>query len=497
MASNFLDRAISWFSPKRGLERAQARHRMSGIAAVKQAYDGATVGRRASGWRVVGTDADSEVGAAGARLRDVARDMVRNNPHAWKARQAITANTVGTGVIPSVTMKAGKDRDDLERLLREHFDTTACDADGRHDLYGLQWLVLGTVIESGEALIRYRPRRASDKLPLPFQLQVLEPDYIDSTIDGEQPNGNFAIRGVEFNKLGKRVAYHLFSSHPGGSTSYTNFKSNRVPASTILHVFRVDRPGQQRGVTWFAPVVLRLRDFAESSDAFLVRQKIAACFAAFITKVGEDGVATTENPDGGYPLEELGPGLVQRLREGESVTFGSPPQVTGYAEYTKTVLREIAAGMGISYEALVGDMESVNFSSGRMGWLEFQRSIDGWRNHMLIPQLCQPIGQWFLDAASAVNGKEYEAEIAWTPPRREMIDPTKEITAAIKAIRGGLSSRSYEVRKLGHDPEVLDAEIANDNARADELKLALDSDGRRMTGNGMLQVDPDDDDSET
>ncbi len=484
---NILDRAISWLSPERGLKRSLARAR-SGVISPRQAYDGASTGRRTDGWRVVGTSADAEASVGGARLRDVARDMVRNNPHAWRLRQSITVNTVGTGIIPSVESADEAARTSIERLLVDHFDSTACDATGRHDVYGLQSLAMGTIVESGEVLIRLRPRLASDGLPLPFQMQVLEPDYLDSSIDGILPGGNRAIRGIEFNKIGQRVAYWLFSEHPGSISSYSLPTSHRVPAERVLHIFRVDRPDQHRGVSWFAPVVMRLRDYADAADAHLVRQKISACFTAFITSV-DDSDADGEGPYT-YPLEEIGPGMIERLRPGDDVRFGSPPQVDGFAEYARSVLREIAAGMGVSYEALTGDLTGVNFSSGRMGWLEYQRSIDGWRNHMLVPQMLAPIGAWFLDAVAAQTGSRSDARIKWTPPRREMIDPTKEIIAARTAIRAGLSSRSYELRRLGFDPDVLDQEIAADNDRADALDLTLDSDPRRMSQAGQVQQEP-------
>ena len=63
-------------------------------------------------------------------------------------------------------------------------------------------------------------------------------------------------------------------------------------------------------------------------------------------------------------------------------------------------------------------------------------------------------------------------------PRREMIDPAKEIAAARDSVRAGLSSRSEELRKLGYDPDQVEADLAAENRRADALGLKFDSDGR-------------------
>ena len=74
-----------------------------------------------------------------------------------------------------------------------------------------------------------------------------------------------------------------------------------------------------------------------------------------------------------------------------------------------------------------------------------------------------------------------------TPPERILIDIEVENQASKDAIRNGLSSRSEEVRKRGLDPIALDKEIAQDNARADELGLVFDSDPRAVSGRGVSQ----------
>ncbi|RWF52060.1 MAG: phage portal protein [Mesorhizobium sp.] len=471
-----LDRLSGYISPRKALKK-------SAITEARASYDAATRGRRAQGWRAVSTDANTELLGAASRVRDVARDMVRNVPLAARAKHVITHNVVGSGIIPTISSANEAQKARLEQLLKDHFDTTACDAYGRHDLYGIQNLAMGCVVEAGEALIRYRPRRTEDSLPLPFQIQVMEPDYIDSSISGPQPNGNFAVQGIEFNVFGKIVAYHLFPEHPGSMATYTLQTSRPVPAEFISHVFYTSRPGQARGISWFAPVILRMRDRADFADAHLMRQKIAACFAAFIrSSEGNDGIASLADGDT-YQIESLEPGMIERLNDGEDVTFGNPPQVGDYGEYIKAQDREIASGLGISYEAMTGDLSNVNFSSGRMGWLEFQRNIDAWRNFMLLPQMLQPIGKWFLDSAQVQVGRT-DANVMWTAPRREMINPREEVTAMRDAIRTGVSSRSNEQRKLGFDPGYLDAEIAADNQRGDGLGLIFDSDPRKVTSAG-------------
>ena len=148
---------------------------------------------------------------------------------------------------------------------------------------------------------------------------------------------------------------------------------------------------------------------------------------------------------------------------------------------------QIAAGFGITYEALTGDLNNTSFSSGRMGWLEFNRNIETWRWHMMVPQFLNPVWKWFVQSASA-SGTRMEGIIAqWTPPRRELIDPSKEINATIDAVRGGVMSLSEAIRENGYDPEEVMLEMQQDNEQIDKLGLVLDSDPRKITGAGQLQ----------
>lgn len=481
---NLLDRAIGWAAPAKAAARVAARARIEGITRATALYDGAARTHRTAGRQISTSDANAEVLYSLARLRDVSRDFGRNNAYAARAVAGIASNVVGAGIVPSVVGAKAREKKALQGLIRRHLDTTDIDLEGRNNLYGIEALVMRTVAESGEALVvRYIPE-ASLRLAVPLQVRVLEPDYLDPNKHGPVGNeGNVCFQGIEFDRHGRRVAYWLYPEHPYG-VSFRRFgTSKRVPAADVIHVYRLDRPGQARGIPWAAPVVMTLWDWAEYEDAELMRQKIAACFAVFW--MDKEGGTPVFNPDGtmaesqeGNPVDMLEPGLVTRLTGGSDVKFATPPLTANYPEYTRAQARKVAVGYGVPAELVTGDLSQVNFSSGRMGWLEFQRSIDLWRWHMLIPHLCGGIGRWFLEAATVPLNGPTSATLEWTPPRREMIKPGEDIAAARDSIRAGLSSRSEEQRKLGHDPEIIEAEIADDNRRADAGGMKFDSDGR-------------------
>jgi len=474
-----IDKALMRVAPGLALSRARSRLAYETL----MHYRAAQAGDRGSSWRPSRGDADAS-SARRDRLAAIARDMVRNTPFAVRAQQVISGNVVGDGIIPKPTGGTKAARAEALRLIEAHFDTTAIDADGRNTLYGLQRLAMNTVIDAGEVLIRRRRRQRSDGYPLPFQLQVLEPDFLDRMASGPLPNGHLIREGIEYDAIGRRVAYHLLAEHPGArGWARLRGETRRVPASEILHLYRQDRPGQMRGVSWFAPVALTLQDLDDHQDAQLMRQKIAACFAAFRVRPDDEPTKDGVDPAG---LGSIAPGRIQTMGPGEDIRFSAPPGVEAYDEFTRTVLRSAAAGMGITYEALSGDLSRVNFSSARMGRLEMDRNVSGWQWHLLIPQFCQPLGAWFSEAWMMSSARAGQVRLEWTPPARVLIDPAREIAAQRDKVRAGFASRQASIRELGFDPERVIQEQAEDAAEADARGLVFDSDPRRVALSGVM-----------
>ncbi len=475
--------------PGRAAKRAESRLRKMKLdlqmEIVARRFEGAGVGRRNDGWRSSGTDANAEIGPALARLRNRARDLRRNNPYAERAITGIADNVVGAGIVPRPLARTARSNKRLVELWKQWAESMDCDADGLENFYGLQHKIMEAVVEGGEILVRRRWRKASDGLPVPIQLQVLEADFLDEQKVG--PNGkNQIIQGIEFSPIGRRVAYWMFDEHPGSNSNYRSIESRRIPAEDVIHVFLPKRPGQARGFTWFAPVMQRLRNFDEMEDALMEQAKIAACFSAFVTK--DESSNKTKAP----PLvERVEPGIIQELAQGESITFGTPPTFNGYEPYAWQGLHAISVGLGIPYELTTGDLKGVNFSSGRMGWLHFARRVDVWQWRMLIPQLCNGVWAWFMEAQAVLpDGVREDVKAEWTPPRREMVDPKSEIEAVKQRLRNGLLTWPDALRELGiTDPNAHAKNIQEANVLLDELGLIFDFDPRKVMAAGASPVE--------
>jgi len=466
---NLLEQAIAALAPGVAARRAASRLRLQLIN--ERGFEGAARGRRTDNWKTGSRDANGEIIPALRLLRNRARDLRRNNPYASAAIESIIDNTVGYGIKPK---PKGRNKTITRRAAeawKEHCETRAIDYDGVHDIYGLEALALGAIVESGEVLVRRRWRNSAAKLPLPFQLQVLESDFLDDTKDGVF-DGKVVIGGVQLLQSGAVEGYWLYREHPGARTGLRHMNSEFVPAADVLHVYRMDRPGQVRGVPWAAPVMLRLRNFDEVEDAYIEREKVASCFSVFFTAPDAEAAAKKVEI-----AERLEPGLIDFAPPGTDVSFASPPGVNGYRDFAWINLHAIAAGYGVPYEVF-SDLAGVNFSSGRMGWQNYQRRIDRWQWQMFIPGFCAGVWRWFNDAAKVAGVLAEDCPAEWVPPRRMMVNPKEEIAAMKEEVRNGFATWPQQITALGYDPVEQAEAIAEANELLDANGLKLDCDPR-------------------
>ena len=450
--ASILDRAILAVAPMRGLGRIQAKAK----ASILMNYDAGGMGRRVKGIKGPATDADASSLGSRRILRNRSRDLIRNAPFAKRAQSVVTNNVVSAGIAPTITgSKAAKAA--AEKVVLPFLQSTEIDAHRAMNFATMQSVVCNSLFESGEVLA-LRRTRDDVNATLPLAVEILEIDHLDSTV---QSNGdNEVIDGIEYDHVsGVVVAYWIFEQHPGSASRKRNMKSNRVPAGDVLHIRRIDRPGQMRGVPWLAPVMLTLTEMRDYQEAQILKQKISALLAGVVESA--DGV-----PEGASGLDSLAPGAFVYTEEGQKVTFTTPPKVDDYDVVMRLGLRAVAMGIGITAESLSGDLSAVNFSSMRAGRLEMDKNVEAWQEQILISQFCAGVGRWVLNAYRLKSAKrQAPLGMDWTAPARALVDPTKEVPAILKKIEGGLTSLQREQRRMGLDPDTIARERGEDAAR--------------------------------
>lgn len=480
------DRFTASFAPEWTLRRLQAR---AALEVAGRNYDAASPGRRTSSWSRNRGDANATASVASPILRVHARDLLRNNAWARKARSVVVNSMIGTGAQPRVAAKNAADKQAAQDVWRAWANTTDCDANGRTNFAGLEQLIAGALFSDGEVFIRRRWRRPEDGLALPFQLQLLEADFLDHTkneLRGRE--GGRIINGVEHDAIGRVVAFWFFDEHPGNHLAVASV-SRRVAATEVIHVFRQERPGQVRGVSWLAAAIVGLHDLDEYEDAEMLKQKIAACFAGFVTEVNGDVTpiaGATVDPQTNQRVESFEPGMIAHLPPGRDVKFATPPTAVDTA-FTVRALRKLAAGLEITYEDLTGDYSSATYSSARMGRLVHQGAVASWQYTLLAPQLHTRVWAWVMDGAVLSNLVREPLGAEWTFPPLPAIEPDKEVLTDMRAVRAGFKSLSGVLRERGEDPETLLGEVVADFAMLKTKGVMLDTDPSQTSQAGLAQ----------
>jgi lambda family phage portal protein len=439
-------------------------------------FDATSGQRRLKGFVTSRVHVNALIAASGPEMNARARWLVRNNGYAANAIESWAANTVGDGISPNSSIATASRKDAVQRLWLAWTDDA--DAEGLTDFYGLQRRAAREVFMTGEVFLRFRPRRPEDGLAVPLQIQMLPSEMLPLGHNAVDSNGNMIRQGIEFDLVGRRVAYHFLRRHPGDSTDPgLSGETVRVPATDVLHIIDPVEGGQLRGVSRFAPAIVKLFLLDQYDDAELDRKKVAAMYAMFVTSPAPDNPLAP--PDEEY---EVAPGQVVRLDPGEDVTISAPADSgSTYEPFQYRTLLQISAALGIPYGYLSNDGAKGNFSNSRLSLIEFRRRVSAWQHSVMVFQMCRPVWARFMDVVVLAGGLRlpgYDRRRAeylacnWLPTKWDWVDPLKDANAEIAQIEAGLKSRSQAIAERGYDAEQVDTEIARERDR--EKRLGLD-----------------------
>lgn len=463
----------------------------SPVELVVNRYDAAGSGRRMAGWNP-GSSGPNRAIEGLQKIRDRNRDSVRNDWAGSAGVQRWTTNLIGTGIVPRFNAISDETARKMVTDLFERWSNEA-DADGNSTLYGQQTLAAMTWFTGGECLPRLRYRRAGSGLSVGLQVQLLEGEMVpllDADAWPGMPKGNVIRSGRELNNVGRTVAWWVYKNHPGDNkgrgVSIGTTDLVRVPAEQMMHLFEPKRPGQLRGVPDFAPVLNHLRNIGDFNDAVLERQKLANLFAAFIKKApnGVAGSGIDRDPITGKPIVNgtpavigLEPGMVQELMAGEEMQFANPPEAgTTFTDYMRTQQTFTAAGQNLPYEIMSGDIRDISDRTLRIVINEFRRFAEQRQWQIVIPKLCQPVlnawvDQAVLEGAIPVELAAQAKQVEWQPQGWAYIHPVQDVQSKVLEVEKGLRSRSSVIASRGDDPMRVDAERKADKDREDKLGL--------------------------
>lgn len=488
---NLIDKAIAVFSPTAGVRRAAARQVLDQYA--ERDYAAAGRGRRNKGWRGRATSANTEVGGALAILRDRAREFVRDKWAGQRILDVMTSHVVGTGI--NVVPNTGSDRADnaFKSVWQEWQE--GCDVEGVMPFGAMQALALRSMVEGGETVIRFIDLTMSEADgSVPFRLLGLESDQIDSSHDN-QVVGSGSRLGVELGEWGRRKGLWIFKDHPGERSMMPLTGSSLIDWSELCHLYRPLRWGQLRGMSWFAPVLLNASEAQDLIEAAIVQARTQASFAGFIKRPsGGMNVLGGTKDEKGQLVTKIEPGMIADIGENE-ITFANPSSQSAFGEVYMVAMQAMAAGAGMTYDQLTGDLRQANYSSLRAGKIEFRRLVEQIQYHIMAPRLCLPVARRFTERAVmagklAKRREGYRFDLIM--PANEPIDPKKDLEADILAVRAGRLSPQEFISAWGQDWRQVIADFKSFFATIDSAQVSLDIDPRKPANGQAPPVEKED-----
>lgn len=445
-------------------------------------YNSADAGRLFKDWLSGGSNADTEIYQALGILRNRARDLARNNDYVIRFLNMVKTNVVGhSGVSLQIKSRRANGKlnkvanDVIESGYREFCKKSNCTVSGQLSMIDLLKLIVTTVPRDGELLIR-KIKNYPYSVHM-FSLQPIEADQLDHRLNMTLSNGNKIVMGVEKNRWGRPVAYHLLSKHPGDTlnSAYQRFDRERVPADEMIHLFIHERVNQSRGITWLAAPAARCKMLDGYEEAELVASRTGASTMGIFVKpdtddfLGDDDDEDDNDSDVTFDAE---PGTFKEAPTGYDLKVFDPNHPNAaFADFEKAILRGISSGLNVSYVSLANDLEGVSYSSIRQGELADR---DHWKmlQTWLVEHFCTEIFEsWLMQflsfGESGLMLRDFDTYNApvWRPRGWQWVDPEKESTSAERDVGNHIRSIWATAAEKGDDLE----EIFMENARAIEL----------------------------
>ena len=461
-------------------------------------FAGAQGNRLTMDWWATILSADQEAKSNLRILRARSRELVRNSPTAKCYLNLLATNVIGHEGIKYQSKIRNNDNklndqlnDKIEDAWKDWCKAGTCTVDGKLSFRGVQDLILRGAAMDGEGFVRMVRNFPDNKYK--FALQLIDPDQVDHLWSrAKVKNGENEIRmSVEVNEWGKPVAYWVSPEHPydiGGT-----LERQRIPAKEIVHVYDPYRVNQSRGITWFHCVMLGLKMLDGYFEAELVAARTGAAKMGFLRFTDP---ATYEAPDPDKRLTiDANPGTIEQLPPGlEFQSWNVDHPANAFPAFVMAILRQVATGLGVSYNALANDLVGVNFSSIRSGLLmerDQWRRLQSWFAETFMQRV---FDEWLemaiVSRAIVLDSRDQERFHVgrWVPRGWPWVDPLKDTQAEVMAINAGLRSRTKVTAEAGEDFEETIEEIAEENDLAKQYRVTLSSDVKKPSTTGEEQV---------
>lgn len=294
--------------------------------------------------------------------------------------------------------------------------------------------------------------------------------------------------GVQINDSGAALGYYVSEDgYPGWMPQKWTWMPRELPGgrASFIHVFEPVEDGQTRGANVFYSVMEQMKMLDTLQNTQLQSAIVKAMYAATIeseldTQSAMDFILGANSQEQRERLTgwigeiaayyaaapvRLGGAKVPHLMPGDSLNLQTAQDTdNGYSVFEQSLLRYIAAGLGVSYEQLSRNYAQMSYSTARASANESWAYFMGRRKFVASRQASQMFLCWLEEAIvrrvvtlpSKARFSFQEARSAWgncdwIGSGRMAIDGLKEVQEAVMLIEAGLSTYEKECAKRGDD----------------------------------------------
>ncbi len=418
-------------------------------------------------------------------LRNRARYEVANNSYARGIVLTLANDVVGTG--PRLQLR-----------------TTDQEANRRIETEFMRW---AAAVGLPEKLRTMRTARAQDgeafavlisnpRLPsrVALDMRLIEAEQV--TTPDLNPVATNAVDGIMFDDAGNPIEYHILKQHPGDSQFV--FRSlaeyDRVPAESVIHYFRADRPGQARGIPDITPALPLFAQLRRFTLAVLAAAETAADFAGILyTDAPASGEADAAEPFEPIELEKRA--LLTMPGGWKMSQLEAEQPSTSYGEFKREILNEIARCLNMPANVARADSSGYNYASGRLDHQTYFKAIRVEQSHLEAVVLDRILAAW-LDEAALIPGllpaglppiASWEHQWFWDG--REHVDPAKEASAQAIRLSNHTTTLAEEYARRGLDWEEQVRQRAKEVALLAELGITHEAPAEAETAAAMMEDD--------
>jgi lambda family phage portal protein len=372
-------------------------------------------------------------------------------------------DTIGTG--PRLQLLS--ENEELNSKVEKAFMSWA----ERIDLAGKLRTIRMARCQDGEVFILLAENPHYNAGDVQLDLQIIEADRIaNPSLTSEQNN----VDGIAFDEYGNPRRYRMLKFHPGGDEVGSNqFEYVDVSAENMIHFYRVDRPGQHRGIpeiTAALPLFAQLRRF---TLAVLSAAEAAADFAGILYTDAPAGETAEVDP---MDYIELRRNMLVTMPDGWKMAQLDPKQpCSTYSEFKAQILNEIARCLNMPFNIAAGNSSGYNYASGRLDHQTYFKSLRVERS-AIENQILNRIFQAWLKEYKLITGIACgdDLEHSWFWDGFEHVDPGKEANAIDIKLKNGTTTYAAEYAKQGRDWEAEFQQAAKERQRMAELGLSFE-----------------------